>query len=632
MYYRKFLISSLVVFLLSACSSPSQGNAEFNNLVDAAISETMTAANGGTEAAVPDRTATPAATTPVTVCLGNTPNTSFLPEITSEAILEVLRPAGVVQTDYDWRAGSLTKVPSISARDVLVQTDIAVQVGDRVLNSDGLHVTLQGGTYIRPTGCRSGDCAVPFDVSAGMQMEQLQVTFELRSDFFWQDGVPVTAGDSVYAFSLDQDGQSGEVSDRAARTAQYTSNSETMVTWIGIPGYLPQDYADHYWRPAPSHLQEDAHALSYGAYQMLEWEAERIVLTIRPEYIEEPYYSTIIFNLIDETQWNIDLLHSGTCDVLDETISRAIWAGTAPSGISQYLMGGSAWEGLHFGITPRSYDDIYSQPGGDRADFFGDVRTRAAIAFCVDRTAVAALAGMSEDAVLETYTPVEHPAFNPKISGYAYDPTAAGDLLDEVGWLMGEDGVRTAQGVNGILDDTRFSINYFTVDNPRNTAIAQRIIADLAACGIEISLSASDSDTLFAVGETGLLFGRNFDLTQFSWSFSSNMSPSCHLYLSAAVPGAELSTFPYGWGGWNLTGWRNDAYDVSCNQARGALSGETNYLPAHYQAQIFFYEDLPSLPLFVNQVFFLASDGICGLNTGVFPLTYDIEGWSPCEK
>ena len=46
---------------------------------------------------------------------------------------------------------------------------------------------------------------------------------------------------------------------------------------------------------------------------------------------------------------------------------------------------GAAWEHVSFGVVPYSYEDSYAPRSGDRPDFFGDVRTRRAIALCMDR-------------------------------------------------------------------------------------------------------------------------------------------------------------------------------------------------------------------------------------------------------
>ncbi|MEK6222138.1 MAG: hypothetical protein N2D54_07805, partial [Chloroflexota bacterium] len=109
----------------------------------------------------------------------------------------------------------------------------------------------------------------------------------------------------------------------------------------------------------------------------------------------------------------------------------------------------------------------------------------------------------------------------------------------------------------------------------------------------------------------GLLFGRQFDLAQFSWQLVSE--PACHLFLGNAVPGEDAESFPYKWGGWNLTGWRNELFFGACNAAREAIPGQDNYTAAHLVAQDVFANDLPAIPLFTYQSVIVARPDLCGL-------------------
>ena len=108
------------------------------------------------------------------------------------------------------------------------------------------------------------------------------------------------------------------------------------------------------------------------------------------------------------------------------------------------------------------------------------------------------------------------------------------------------------------------------------------------------------------------LFGRQFDLAQFSWQLADE--PSCQLYLGEAVPGSDLDTFPYGWGGWNLTGWRNADFDQACVASQAALPGTESYTSNHRQAQQVFAAELPVVPLFVHQQVAAARPDICGFD------------------
>src|SRR6185503_625804 len=91
------------------------------------------------------------------------------------------------------------------------------------------------------------------------------------------------------------------------------------------------------------------------------------------------------------------------------------------------------WLGL--GITPATYDDGFNSRE-DRPDFFGDERTRQAIALCLDRQKVVdtVLFGLSQ--VPNSYIPSDHPLYNSNIQTYEFNPTAGIQLLEQAGSIM----------------------------------------------------------------------------------------------------------------------------------------------------------------------------------------------------
>jgi ABC-type transport system substrate-binding protein len=176
---------------------------------------------------------------------------------------------------------------------------------------------------------------------------------------------------------------------------------------------------------------------------------------------------------------------------------------------------------------------------------------------------------------------------------------------------MGESGIRVAQAIDGIADGTAFQISYFTTDSQQHQDIGQLIKDNLAACGIAVDLAAGAPEELFDGGPSGLLFGRQFDLGQFGWPLE--IEPSCYLYLGEAIPGSDIAAFPYGWGGWNLTGWRNEEFDAACQAAQELLPGQEGYETNHLRAQEIFAAELPVIPLYAPQRVVATRADFCGL-------------------
>jgi peptide/nickel transport system substrate-binding protein len=101
--------------------------------------------------------------------------------------------------DYSYEPILLEKIPSLEDGDAQV-TPITVSAGTEVVNSSGNVVMLDTGTKVRPSGCRSDECAIAYDGSSSIQMDQMVVTFTLLEGLMWSDGAPLSASDSIYSF------------------------------------------------------------------------------------------------------------------------------------------------------------------------------------------------------------------------------------------------------------------------------------------------------------------------------------------------------------------------------------------------------------------------------------------------
>jgi peptide/nickel transport system substrate-binding protein len=355
------------------------------------------------------------------------------------------------------------------------------------------------------------------------------------------------------------------------------------------------------------------------------WEGDEITLQKNPNYFRAnedlPLVNPLIFKVVGiDGDANLQRLLSGECDILDSSAAADLDRGELQTRQSEGKLvyswaNGNAWELINFGILPQSYDDGFSVWASDRPDFFGDVRTRQAIAMCIDRQRIVDEITMGLSPVMDTYVPPDHGLASPNTAAYTYDPAAAGALLDQAGWLTGQDGIRVAAGIpDSAFEGTPFSINYFHLDHPFSQTIAQIVKDNLAQCGIEVTLSALPAEELYATGSESKVFGRQFDLAQFSWQIAEE--PSCDLFLGDAVPGENIDEFIYKWGGWNLTGWSNPDFDAACKATHGTAPGLEDYVLNHHTAQDIFAEELPAIPLFVHQDIVVARADICGLDFG----------------
>jgi peptide/nickel transport system substrate-binding protein len=538
-------------------------------------------------------------------------------------VLETIYDGPIDNRGFDFQPVILEKLPSLADGDAQL-TPVAVASGDKVVDAAGNPVVLEAGVLVRPSGCQSEDCAVEYDGSSSFQMDQLSVAFRLLPGLLWSDGEPLTAADSAYSFNLAADPDttaSGATKSKVDRTARYAAVDDRTVEWFGLPGYLDSAYFTNFWSPLPEHLWGDLSAsellnaeistqkpIGWGPYVIEERNpGESIVFRKNEHYFRAgeglPRFDRLDFRFIgDDPTASIARLPSGECDIVDslgltgadQGIVERLFELNASGQISTVFTTGAFFWHLDFGIQPASYDDGWH--AGDRPDFFGDVRTRQAFALCLDRQRMVEVAAYGQSSVPDSYLSPLHPLYNSQVRHYDFDPSAGSALLEDVGWVLGEDGVRVFAGEHPrIPSGTRLSVTNEARASFNQEAV-QVMVDSLAECGIEMKVNYWDARELFADGPEGMVFGRKFDLTLFVWLTGS--LPPCDLYLSNWIPGEDLSVFPLGWAGQNNPGFSDPDYDRACQAALRSLPGQPGYVENHLLAQQIFAEQLPAIPLF----------------------------------
>jgi peptide/nickel transport system substrate-binding protein len=526
---------------------------------------------------------------------------------------------------YAHQSVILTGLPNLADGSASIQT-VSVQAGQRVRAASGEVIELAPGIVIE----NSSGQRVAFDGIAVL-MQQMVVTFTLQAGLTWSDGAPLTADDSVYAFELAADPVTPIDKYAVEHTAEYRAMDVGTVVWRGVPGFLDHFYYLNFWHPLPRHAWGDLSAadllnaevptrrpLGWGPFVLQEWVAgDHITVVRNPAYFRAPEgfprLDVVTFRFIPDPIVLAEELLAGRCDVVTHESTDAVRAALPDEfpQIQTLSTYDSRWELLAFGISPSA--------GYDRPDFFEDVRVRQGIALCIDRQAVVDQVMEPPGRILDSFVPPEHPFYAGSASkAWGYDPPAGQSLLAGAGWYDGDgDGVRESHGIPGIADSAPFWVSYRTTDDPVRVQTAQLVQGYLAACGIQVDVEVVTSDTLFAPGPEGAVFGRRFDLAQFSWRATAD--PLCDLFLSSQMPDVERWDRP------NVAGFLDDEYDMACLSALEAFPGSVEYASGHAKAQRVFSERLPVLPLFQRPKVTLARTSVVGL---VPDPTEDSELWN----
>jgi peptide/nickel transport system substrate-binding protein len=550
----------------------------------------------------------------LTVCMPHEPDSLYVygtDDLAAQHVWQAIYDGPLDSRAYAYQPVILTELPSLAGGSAVLET-VTVQAGERVLAADGAVTPLSPGVTVRDVAGQR----VTFD-GTPVLMQRLVVTFTLQSNLYWSDGVLLTADDSVYSFELAAHPATPTDKYVVERTAAYRAVDPRTAVWNGVPGFLDHFYFLNFWRPLPRHAWGGLSAaelltatlstrqpLGWGPFVLREWApGDHIAVARNPLYFRAtqglPRLDEVVFRFIADPALLAAELVAGRCDVVTHEAADAVSTLLpTPSPVVTATTYDARWELLAFGISPAH----------ERPDFFEDVRVRLGIAQCINHQALADLAQYAPGRVLDSFVPPDHPLYaGSTLTIWGYDPAAGQHLLATAGWYDEDgDGVREAHGIPGIADGALLSVSYYTTDDPLRVRVAQRIQADLAACGVQVAVQSVPSDALFAPGPEGLLFGRRFDLAQFAWHAQTD--PLCDLFLSGQVPDAGHWDRP------NVAGFLDDEYDTACLSALEALPDSPAYAAGQMEAQRIFSARLPVLPLFQRLEIVLARASLIGLS------------------
>ncbi len=607
---KPFLLSALLACILAGC----QGSSAITP-----GTPLPTEANTPTGTIQPPRS--------LTICLGEEPKSLYLygaGGLASRTVLEAVYDGPIDALNYSYTPVILQSLPTL-ANGGATLNPVAVKQGDKIFDDSGAAASLVPGVKYRPAGCADSMCVATYS-GGSVMMDQLQVTFVLKSGLLWSDGAPLTADNSVYSFELssspDTPAPAG-MTRAILGTQKYEKLDDLTVRWTALPGNIDPSYSHRFWVPLPRHAWGKLSAaelltadestripIGWGPYIIQSWTAgTEITLKKNPNYFRAgeglPHFDTLHIKFINpDGRLGISAFLSGECDVVDQTVQLDDQIAEIQNLQSQKKLvaafaTGTAWEHLDFNLKPAS---------GKGALDYQDVRLREAIAFCLDRQKVVdqALGGLS--VVPDDYVPPQDPLYNKDVARYPFDPAKGEALLDQIGWKDLDNNPstpRTAQGVAGVANGTQLIVNSTMVFTELRQAAAAIYGTSLMGCGIGYVASSTDN-TLFVASADGLLFGRNFETVQFGWI--AGVEPACELYTTAEIP-----TIDNGYLGSNPTGFSNPDFDQACDLAHRSLPGTAAYIQNQNLAQKIFAEYLPSIPLYLTVKMAVARPDLTGL-------------------
>lgn len=348
-------------------------------------------------------------------------------------------------------------------------------------------------------------------------------TFNLRPGITWHDGTPFTAND--VAFSFDATMAEDTLSPRRSTILQVLESYRAVddVTFemvannywatflensVGLVAIMPQ----HIWGDIPPAEWGQAEASSglvpelvVGTGPFIFRErvvGESVTLDVNPEYwdtSQQPVIDTFIFRVFGDGAALLQALLAGEIDWME------VSAADAPTleGNPDVVLNAYDTAGFNYFSTNHAHPD---------APFFGEIPVRQALMYALDRELMAEQIYNGYSTVAMGTQPTLSVAFAPDEINtvYNFDPDMANQLLEDAGWVMGDDGVRARDGVR-----ISFDVLY-TEGVPTYTQQLPYMQEAWAAIGVEANLQAVPFQTLV---DTVDAYDHHMAVWGFSWSF-----------------------------------------------------------------------------------------------------------------
>ncbi len=457
----------------------------------------------------------------------------------------------------------------------LLYANTGIETLPEVLMFDSLMKLTPEGTYVPNLA------AEPPAISP----DGLTWTYKLRQGVTWHDGQPFTSRDVQFTWETVMN-PSVAVRSRTGHdkvAAVETPDEYTVVmtlkepfapfqsVWTsGVTGVIPAHVLEGQdVNTAPFNTQSP---IGTGPFRFVEHVGgDHLTVERNPTYHGGPAkLERIIVKLVPEVPVLYTQFSTGEIDVVD-------FQGIQPDRFEEA-------EGLEGRVVVRKPSNfvefIYFN---NSLPQFQDKRVKQAIYHATDaQTIIDTIYYGLENPTL-TYLPPTHWAYNPDVKTYPYDLDRANALLDEAGFVRGDDGVRA----NG---DVRLAFTMSTSAGNQARESAQQILQqDYKQIGVELTIDNRPASTLW----TEDVPAGKFETLMVAWdnAIQSDPDPSSRLH-STMIP-AE------GGAGANYVFFKNPDAD-RLMEAGVRETDQAKRAEIYKQLQALLAEELPWAPLFNN--------------------------------
>jgi peptide/nickel transport system substrate-binding protein len=414
-------------------------------------------------------------------------------------------------------------------------------------------------------------------------------TFTIRDDVTWSDGEKLTADDVAYTLNRILDGGPESATWGSYLTSVDTitaTNPTTVEMRLSEPNavlpLLPMPILpEHVWSDVSEEevksYANEGDVVGSGPFRLVEGTAGGAMyrFEVNPDYWgTQPKIDEIVYTVYKADDPMVQALKTGEIDFAEDVPALQLESLESEDGIQTVLGSSPSFDEIAF--NAGSVDLETGEPIGDPNPAVMDPAFRYALGFAIDRERLADRVYQGAAEPGDTIVPPAYSTYHydpPEDLAWSYDPDRAAELLDEAGYTMGDDGLRTMPDGSEI-GTLRLLARTESAESRDTMRYFEEWLADL---GIESDVTSMESGKL-----TNVILDGEFDAFQWGWY----VEPDPDSMLSYMTCGQR--------GNWSDSWYCNEEYD-RLYQAQHSATDEAERAEMVKQMQEILYRDAPYL-------------------------------------
>ncbi len=375
---------------------------------------------------------------------------------------------------------------------------------------------------------------VPSQSNGGISKDGLTITYHLRRNAKWHDGLPVTSRDVKFTWQAIMNRSNNVLShhgyDQIASIDTPDDRTVVMHMKRVFPPAIDTIFgeSDQPYRILPAHLLAkysslnsvafNAAPVGSGPFKFARWERnDRVVLEANHDYfLGAPKLKEVVIRIVPDSNTQESLLRTGEVDVALEATASLYNNVKNDSKLVRQLVKAPVWVAVMFNLQRPPLNDT---------------AVRRAIALAIDADAIVQKSTYGSGVVAIADQTDFSWAYPESLKPIPHDIAQAKSILTADGWKAGANGIFTKNG-QALSVQIAFGLGSSSVQ-----AIVAQTQQMLREAGIDTQLKGYDYQLLYASQQTGGIFNSGkFDIAYYSWVAGADPDDSSQFLCSMAPP------------------------------------------------------------------------------------------------